>query len=200
MSAHAQASAVLEAHPDTPATAVESIQSTLEWTPGPVLAITYTLKGVIDQLRIPATRSARRSDNLWCHTCFELFVGAQNDTEYYEFNFSPSGEWAAYGFRNYRDGGPFDSDGIEPKITVARDARTLELNAVVRLDLLPGIRSDVCLGLGLSAVIENLDGSLSYWALKHPPGKPDFHHSDNFALQVEPAVGDGAAVDYTGNP
>jgi hypothetical protein len=40
------------------------------------------------------------------------------------------------------------------------------------------------LRLGLSAVIEDIDGRLSYWALKHPPGKPDFHHPDSFALDV----------------
>ena len=29
--------------------------------------------------------------------------------------------------------------------------------------------------LGLTAVIESTDGSLSYWALAHPRGVPDFH-------------------------
>jgi hypothetical protein len=36
-------------------------------------------------------------------------------------------------------------------------------------------------------VIEETNGRLSYWALAHPPGKPDFHHSDCFALEL-PAV------------
>lgn len=197
MSARAQVSAVLHCHPDTPCTAVECIQSALRWERGRVLTVTYTLSGNVDQLRIPPNRSARRLNDLWQHTCFELFIGAKNDAEYYEFNFSPSGEWAAYEFRDYRDGGPFNGDGIEPKVTVQRAAGTLEVNALVRLDGLPGIQPDVCLWLGLSAVIEDLDGSFSYWALKHPPGKPDFHHSDNFALQIEPAVVDGAAIDYT---
>ena len=37
--------------------------------------------------------------------------------------------------------------------------------------------------LGLSAVIEELNGHKSYWALAHPPGKPDFHHSDCFTYE-----------------
>ena len=74
-------------------------------------------------------------------------------------------------------------DGLEPKIAVQRNSENLELNAVIHSDRLPGLRPDVCLSLGLSAVIENLSGSLSYWALKHPPGKPDFHHADAFALE-----------------
>ena len=42
--------------------------------------------------------------------------------------------------------------------------------------------------LGLSAVIEDTSGGKSYWALAHPPGKPDFHHADCFALELPPAV------------
>jgi len=38
--------------------------------------------------------------------------------------------------------------------------------------------------LALSAVIEEERGRLSYWALRHPPGKPDFHHPDAFALAL----------------
>jgi len=41
---------------------------------------------------------------------------------------------------------------------------------------------------GLSAVIEDISGGTSYWALAHPPGKPDFHHADGFALEFSPAV------------
>lgn len=197
MSGKAHASAVLHCHPDLPCPAVESIKSAISWDRGKALTVTYMLSGAVDQLRIPPVRSARRLNDLWQHTCFELFIGAKNDAEYYEFNFSPSGEWAAYEFRDYRDGGPFNGDGFEPKVTVQRSTETLELNAVVRLDLLPGLQPDVCLWLGLSAVIEDLNGSLFYWALKHPPGNPDFHHSDNFILQIEPAMVDGAAIDYS---
>ena len=42
--------------------------------------------------------------------------------------------------------------------------------------------------IALSAVIEETDGTKSYWALRHPPGPPDFHHPDCFALRI-PAVG-----------
>ena len=45
----------------------------------------------------------------------------------------------------------------------------------------------VAIALGLSAVIEEADGNVSYWALAHPPGKPDFHHSDCLALELPAA-------------
>jgi hypothetical protein len=197
MSGSTQSLAVLQCHADTPCSAVENIQADVRWDQGGLLTVTYALNGVVDQLRIPPDPSARGVDDLWKHTCFELFIGAKNDTEYYEFNFSPSGEWAAYEFRKYRDGGPLRADGLDAKIEVQRSAETLELSAALRLNDLAGIGPDVYLSLGLSAVIEDVKGSLSYWALKHPPGKPDFHHADNFTLQIEPVVVDGAAIDYT---
>ena len=199
MAAPTQSSAVLQCHPDTTCTAVRNIDAVIRWSRGRVLTVTYVISGDIDQLRITAEQTALTADELWQHTCFELFIGAKNDAEYYEFNFSPSGEWAVHEFRDYRNGGPINLDGLDPKITVQRAAESFELSAVVRLDRLPGIQTDVYLWLGLSAVIEALDGSISYWALKHPAGKPDFHHSDNFTLQIEPVV-DGTAIDYTAKP
>ena len=38
--------------------------------------------------------------------------------------------------------------------------------------------------LALTAVVEDDNGTLSYWALKHAPGKPDFHHPDGFVLEL----------------
>ena len=38
--------------------------------------------------------------------------------------------------------------------------------------------------LAVSAVIEETDGTKSFWALRHPPGPPDFHHPDCFALTL----------------
>ncbi len=42
------------------------------------------------------------------------------------------------------------------------------------------------LKLGLSVVIEDVDGNLTYWALAHPSDKPDFHHPDSFVLTLPP--------------
>ncbi|MND06273.1 hypothetical protein D3C83_275510 [compost metagenome] len=53
----------------------------------------------------------------------------------------------------------------------------LELEAVI------GSTGETLL-VGLAAVIEAADGALSYWALRHAPAKPDFHHRDAFALAL----------------
>ncbi len=42
------------------------------------------------------------------------------------------------------------------------------------------------LHIGLSAVIEAADGTLSYWALTHPGERPDFHQRAAFTLRLAP--------------
>ena len=148
------------------------------------LTFSYTLIADVHRLLIPAAVAPRHVDGLWRHTCFETFIGVKSRPSYYEFNFSPSSEWAAYRFRAYRDGEPIDDPRFAPNISVEQTADRLRLAATVRLDRLPLIQPGTTLRLGLSAVIEAADGRLSYWALKHPAAKPDFHHPDSFALEL----------------
>lgn len=173
--------AILRRHRDTPVSAVEGVKA-FPRMEGRVLTVTYVLSGNIDRLRVPPARGAGRADGLWRHTCFEAFIAMQGTAAYYEFNFSPSGQWAAYSFRSYRDGAPIQNNNLDPGIAVRREANTLELKADIRLDHLPAVRERASLRLGLSAVIEDREGRLSYWALNHPPGKPDFHYPENFTL------------------
>ena len=163
---------------------VESIQTSIGYVEANLLRISYALRGDLALLNIPVRASTRRADRLWETTCFEAFLRVEGDSAYYEFNFSPSGEWAAYWFRGYRDGGPMDNDNVASGIVARRSANRIELDALVHLDRLQAIRLGSLLRIGLSAVIEDHDGGLSYWALKHPGAKPDFHHPDSFALEL----------------
>jgi hypothetical protein len=105
---------------------------------------------------------------------------ARTSAGYLEFNFSPSTEWAAYRFSGYREG-MAELDVTPPRISVTRTEHRLELTAEIELP-------DDVTRIGLSAVVEELGGTKSYWALRHPPGdKPDFHHADCFALELPPA-------------
>jgi len=170
----------LDCHPQTPSQTIRGVEAVVGTAPGGILTLVFVLECDLSGLRIPESRSSERADGLWRHTCFEVFVMVEDGPEYLEFNFSPSGEWAVYTFRGYRDGG---EPGVElvPGIVVRRNMNRLELDAEIRQDFLP---PGCPLRLGLSAVVEEADGVLSYWALRHPPGKPDFHHIDAFALQL----------------
>jgi hypothetical protein len=171
----------LVSHPRTPSRAIQSIEVLVDWTPGGELSLAFVLACDLAQLRIPDPRPPARANGLWRHTCFELFVMAGRGPEYREFNFSPSGEWAVFAFRDYRDGTQADV-AAAPEIVLHRTADRLQLDARIGPEHLPRAAS---LRLGPTAVVEGADGVLSYWALKHPPGKPDFHHSDAFAMHLE---------------
>ena len=147
--------------------------------------MTYRLNGDISEIRIPSVRVPRIGTQLWEHTCFEAFIAVQGQSAYHEFNFAPSGEWAVYAFLEYRKRGPQVSEIMPPWIEMRSSKSRLELETLVRLDGLSAIHQRAPLRLGLSAVIEASDGA-SYWALRHPSGKPDFHNADGFVLVLEP--------------
>ena len=170
----------LVCHPRTRLQAVVGIDVVVGGGVSDSLSLDFALEGELSGLRIPEPRQPRRVSDLWQHTCFEVFVMAEQGAGYREFNFSPSSEWAAYTFRGYRDGGELEIE-MAPVIRVQRSRDRLELHAQVHLDCLP---PGCSLRLGLSAVVEDTDGQRSYWALRHPPGRPDFHHADAFALQL----------------
>ena len=179
----------LTCHPETPGEAVRSIAARVSRMPDGMLAVTYIFEGDLDRLRAPLRRAPRTADRLWQHTCCEIFVARHDLPAYHEFNLSPSGEWAAYAFQRYREGAPLaekaNAEELNPQIAVRDSAKKLELDALIRLDRLSPEHRVAKLSLALSAVVEEKDGLLSYWAIKHPPGKPDFHHADAFALELE---------------
>ena len=148
------------------------------------VALNYRLKGQLDSLRIPPPHRSEFIDGLWEHTCFEVFFAVAGSDAYREFYFSPSGQWAAYAFRNYRERDEFAIQELSPQISVTRFADHLELNAVLEPTLLPSAPPGANLQLGLSAVIEAADGSRSYWALAHPAAQPDFHHRAAMTLTL----------------
>ncbi len=176
----------LTPHARTATGAVRRVDGCVQRARDGTLIVRFGLEGRLSALRIPPTTEPRRGHELWRHTCFEAFVARDGTTEYHEVNLAPSREWAVYAFRAYRDGEPLDDEALAPRIAVRRQADRLELDALVALDRLSPRHRDEALRVALSAVVEEHDGTLSYWALRHPSGTPDFHHADGFVLRLEP--------------
>ncbi|MEP9357206.1 DOMON-like domain-containing protein [Sphingomonas sp. KR3-1] len=205
-------------HPDTPAKAVPSVLCSLSWQDAGHWVAGFIVGAPSEALALPTPTRPARTDGLWQRTCFELFLRDPESGAYLEFNFSPSGEWAAYRFDGYRAGmRPLEL--ADPWITSTdRDQFNAGMGAhLAALGLdpasigtllstpmpeIPGAPAapaqyvlnahleDPALGaaktwqLGISAVIEEADGTKSYWALAHPEGKPDFHADACFALEM----------------
>lgn len=174
----------LVCHPDTPSSAVTAVAVHATRTADAKLALHYSLSGGIDAVRIPEPGPARTATNLWQHTCCELFVREKGAAAYHELNFSPSGEWAGYAFGNYRDGAPLAAAFLNPRIAIQSTPRRLDLYALADLPALAEAYRRAPLAVGLATVVEEKSGALSYWALRHAPGRPDFHHAGAFALEL----------------
>jgi hypothetical protein len=128
---------------------------------------------------IPPLSEPWRADELWRTTCFEAFLRAAGDEAYCEWNFAPSGNWAAYGFSKYREDMTRAEVGSPPYIRMEDNFTWWTVGATIAVD------AEKAWHLGLSAVLEEKDGTKSYWALAHPPGdKPDFHHPDCFVAKL----------------
>ncbi len=147
------------------------------------LGLIFSLRADLDSLELPRPRPPARADGLWRHTCFEVFVLRAGGLEYREFNFAPSGAWAAYHFTSYRTGMAALAD-TPARANWRSDGNSLELDVVLDSGWFVGESPGAALRVGCSAVIESRTGSLSYWALRHPSGTPDFHNADGFAVEL----------------
>jgi hypothetical protein len=166
-------------HPAMSPGSVASVRCALQ-RDGDLLRLTYRIVAAPGALHLPEPASPVRTDGLWRTTCLELFV-AEDSPAYREFNFAPSGQWAAYRFTARRDGMTPLAMPDPPTIRlVGQEGETILSVA------LPGIGTGP-LRLGITAVIEETDGTKSYWALRHGGDAPDFHDPDCFVAQLPPA-------------
>ena len=136
-----------------------------------------------EQTHSPIVKENRRQDELWKHSCFELFVASANSHCYREFNFSPSGQWNSYDFEAYRQKQTLAHIHQPPRIQFIEQDTNLYLLTVTLLlaDIgkVPG-----SFDLGITAVIEYEDKTLDYYALNHCSRQADFHVRDSFSLAL----------------
>ncbi len=131
-----------------------------------------------ERFAIPQAEEPGRRDELWRTTCFEAFLRGEGDEPYREWNFAPSGEWAAYDFSAYREG-MTDAEVAAPYVRMEDNMTWFAIGATIAVD------AECHWQLGLSAVLEEKDGTKSYWGLAHgDPEKADFHLADCFTAKL----------------
>lgn len=175
----------LTPHPGSSTSAISSVKADVEWLGPGLILLHYCVVGDIGAVRLPAPAEPGHKDGLWNHTCFEAFFRVGEGPSYMEFNFAPSRQWAAYRFDSYRRGMSPET-GMAPAVVESMTTgHGYELRSSISLG--PIVPVDRAWQVGLSAVIEEMDGNRSFWALAHAPGPPDFHHSDCFAYKLPAA-------------
>jgi hypothetical protein len=173
----------LHCHPATPCAWISAVTARVDWLSEDLLVFYYRIEGDIDELQLPPQQRSTHRDELWKRTCFEAFIRSQGAMSYFEFNFSPSSEWAIYRFEDYRSGMQPVEPARPPKIICRRHERELIADVDVHLGAL-GIPVSGDLQLALAAVLQDQNGAPCYWALAYPKGKPDFHHPAGFAATL----------------
>jgi hypothetical protein len=168
-------SSILKFHPDNPPLAVTSISAKC-WLEEGRWHFRYLVDGTA-RLVLPEAKEPGRANELWSTTCFEAFVGGKA-LAYREYNFSPSRQWAAYGFHGPRHGIREVDEAVHIWLDGGDDWIAVEAS----------VSSGLAVGspLNLTAVIEEEGGIRSYWALAHPDGPPDFHNRDCFVASLPP--------------
>ncbi len=142
------------------------------------LNLWYGVGAPASRFLLPDNDDDSRANELWKSTWFDVFLRAEGEGAYREWNFAPSGQWAAYDFTATREGMVNAEVGAPPYIRMEDNLTWWTLGATV------AVEANRSWSLGLSAVIEEKDGTKSYWALAHPIEKPDFHHPDCFVAQL----------------
>jgi hypothetical protein len=172
-------------HPDNPPKDAESIEVAVTLSETGVFWVRYLIEIPENSLVTSGPADAFRTHGLWNSTCFEAFLRFPGRADYLEFNFSPSSQWAAYQFENYRQGGSDFPMTVAPEIGLDASHSHFALEAQLQL---PPEWLEQPLEISLTAIIEETGGRKSYWALRHGMGEPDFHQSDCFTLTLESEV------------
>jgi hypothetical protein len=178
----------LRIHPGS-TSAAAAIDVDVERPRAGLLRLGSEVSGAVDDLFLPEKTAPVRAGELWRRTCFEAFVGAGAGGAYIELNFAPSTRWAAYAFTGYRAGMRVARAVAQPIIEVIRTAERFDLRVSIDLGPVADLPGGADWRIGLAAVIEEASGGKSYWALAHPPGRPDFHHAHGFAYELPMAPG-----------
>jgi hypothetical protein len=148
-----------------------------------ILSVSYELKGPVQNLSIPvSTGKPERRNGLWVETCFELFMGPIDSEAYWEFNFSPSGNWNIYRFNAYRQGMKEEHalEALPFDIAILPDSLKLS----TEIDLGKFALSKQAINVAACVVIKDINACVTYWALAHHRAKPDFHRRDGFLIEL----------------
>ena len=169
----------LASHPAHPPVRITRVEAKVIARDAAWLRLRWRIEGS-QALVVPPFAGKGRATGLWKTSCFEAFLQPNGGESYLELNLSPSERWAAYAFDSYRAGMRDQAMTREPVCTLRRGSSMAIFDAAIPAADLPA--QDYA--LGLSCILEEEGGTLSYWALAHPADKPDFHAAACFTARL----------------
>lgn len=144
--------------------------------------VSYRLTGDIANLDLGEKPHHARVIKLWEKTCFELFIKNERD-EYIEFNFSPVFEWNCFFFKRKGDALAEWQNIERVNMDILHSMDVFQVIAEIKKDIFPAgflNKSNKGLSAGITSVIKEKNGQISYWALSHHDQRPNFHDFRSF--------------------
>jgi hypothetical protein len=150
---------------------------------GSWFSLALKLFGAVDQILLPTGSVVPgRGGDLWKATCFEVFFRTSGESRYWELNLSPTGQWEFYCFSSYREGRVLADGVVFEGIKSTKVEESWEVTSDWNIDFLKTHSGPML--LGVSVVIQDIQGQYDYWATHHPGDKPDFHDPRGFVLSL----------------
>jgi hypothetical protein len=146
---------------------------------GTQLSLNYRVIGDLSKLLIPAPNQLpARQFALWEATCLEFFLAPAGYSDYWEFNMSPSGNWQVFKLDSYRQGlrDEVAFTALPFVVQVTDSIMSLEIS----LDLSQILPPPTAWEISVTAVLQDIDGDFSYWAIDHSGTEADFHLRESF--------------------
>ena len=147
---------------------------------GSALHLEYHVKGPMERVVLPKpVKEGLWTEELWKESCFEIFLKETGSAHYWEWNFSPSGNFWSMEFEEYRIRKEA-CEQLRPLREIEAKLGPKDFKLQVQLPL-PRLPREV----GVSAILKLNDGFTCHWALKHPAARPDFHDFRGFTQLIE---------------
>ena len=158
----------------------------------------FYILGNIEDVLIPTTKLGK-VDNLWEHTCFEMFLhnAEVDNSSYIEINSAPQNSWNSYVFTSYRNlSANFGVENFVKNVnyeTLEHSSAIYHNKVTISVDEKHFLfESPHNVRVSITAVIDTikmknaLTDTLSYWSIKHCGAIPDFHLREGFILPIIP--------------
>jgi len=174
----------IELHPLLPhpsSTPPEGLHVSAGLVIGADVTLRFCIEGAVEAVRWPERAPAIRADDLWQTTCGEAFFGHGDGDDYVELNASPSGAYALYAFSDTLVARPHPF-GAPPVVRPSSGPGQRIVDVRLPGEALASVTGTDPWRVGLTWVIESLDGRISHYALHHPATRPHFHHAGGRTL------------------
>lgn len=141
--------------------------------------VSYKLTGDLKSIDLGTEPHHARIIKLWEKTCFELFIKNKKD-QYMEFNFSPVFEWNAFFFDKKGDALQEFEKMASVKMDILHSMEVFKVIVEIKKSQFPEDFFTEGMSAGLTTVLKERAGRLSYWALSHEDQRPNFHDFKSF--------------------